>query len=141
MDHESAAGPECPEIAIESGDPQRQDVEKSRRLPAHAGPFETTLDDMLARPLYRARAHGESSVPWFLVADPGPVPFHVADQLGECIMDSLLPWTHPFQRTEDLADAVHQQCSHVLLHPGLGPCGITGVLQVGEGIEMLAEMI
>jgi hypothetical protein len=138
LDRESSAGPEGLEVAVEPGDPQRQDVKKAWLLPAHAGSLEATLNDMLARPLYRTGSHGEPTVPGFLVPDPGPVVLYIADQLGQRVADGLFPGPHPLEGTQDLPDAVRQQRADFRLHPSLGPRRVVGVQQMGEGIEVLA---
>ena len=79
---------------MESCEPQGQDVEKTWRLPAHARPLETTLNDMLAGPLHGTGPHGESTLPGLLVSDPSPVPLHGADQLGQGVADGLFPGPH-----------------------------------------------
>src|SRR5919198_188433 len=83
LDCEVTAGPECLERSVEAGDAQRQDVEKTRLLPAHARSLEATLNDMLARPLDRPGAHRQPTVPGGLVPDPGAIVLHIADQLDQ----------------------------------------------------------
>ena len=119
-DHESPAGPEGLEGPTESGHPQGQDVEKTRRLPAHARAFESTLNDMLARALHRSGPHGQPTLPGLLVLDPGPVPRDIADQLGQRLADGLFPRPHALQRTQHIAAAVREQRSGFFVHPGLG---------------------
>ena len=131
LDRESSAGPEGLEVAVEPGDPQRQDMKKAWRLPAHAGALEATLNDMLARPLHRTGSHRKPTVPGFLVADPGPVVLHIADQLGQRGADSFFPGPQPLERTQDLPNAVRQQRADFLLHPRFGPRRVVGVQQMG----------
>jgi hypothetical protein len=126
---------------MESCKPQRQDVENARRLPAHARPLETTVNDRLARPLHGTGSYGKPTVPGLLIPDTGPVPLHIADQLGQGGADGLFPGPHPLECTHDGPDAVRQERPHVLVNPGLSPRGIVGVLEVGKGLEVLAEMI
>jgi hypothetical protein len=141
LDHESAAGPECLEGRVESGDPQGQDIEKTRLLPAHARPLETTVNDMLARPFNRTGTHGQPTVPRLLVPDASPVALDVADQPGQGIAEDLVPHPHALEGSHDLADAVGEERPEFLVHPGLGPRRVVGVLEVGEGIGVLAQMI
>src|SRR5215831_13518694 len=127
LDYESPARPECLEGPIESGDPQRQDVEKAWQLPAHPRTLEATLNDMLARALHRPGPHSQPTLPGLLVPEAGPVALDVADQLGERVADGLFPGPHALERTQDLPDAVREQRPDFLVHPCLGPRRVIGV--------------
>ena len=117
LDSESTAGPEGLESLVELGHPQGQDVEKAGLFPTHARAFEPTLNDMFVRALHSTRTYGEPTMPGFLVSDPGPVPLHVAEQLGQRGADGLFPRSYPLERTQDRPDTVREECPHFLLHP------------------------
>jgi hypothetical protein len=121
--------------------PQHQDIEKAWQLPAHVRQLETMLKDLLARPFHGTGPDGETAVPGLLVPDTSPVALHIADQLGQRLADGLFPGPHPLEGTQDGPDAVREERPEYLLHPGLGPYRVVGVLERGEGVEMLAQMI
>jgi len=95
---------------------------------------------MFARALPRARSYGEPIIPRLLIPDPGPVALDIADQLGQRVVNGLLPRPHRLERPQDGPDAVGKERLELLLHPGLGPRRIVGRKKMGEGREMVAEM-
>jgi hypothetical protein len=125
---------------VESGDPQGQDVEKTRRLSAHARARETTVHHRLARPFNRTGPHGQPTVPRLLVPEASPVPLDVAAQPSQGVAENLFPPPHPLEGPQDLADAGHEERPECLVHPGLGLRRVVGGLEVGEGIEVLAQL-
>jgi hypothetical protein len=128
------------EGGIESGEPQGQDVEEAGLLPAHARPLEMALNDMLTCPFHGAGTHREPTVPGRLVPDPSSILLQVAYQRGQDLAEGLFPRPHSFERTEDRPDAVREEGADFLLDSGLGISRVVGVLERGEGIEVLAEM-
>jgi hypothetical protein len=138
---ESTASPKRLKRSVETGDAQRQDVEKAGLLPTHARSLEVTVNDVRARPFDRTGPHGQPTVPRGLIPDPGPTVLHVADQLGERVADGRVPGPHALERIQHRADVVRQECPLVVVHPGLGPRRVLGIQQMGKGIEGLAEMI
>lgn len=62
-----------------------------QRIPA----LEPRLDDVLARPLYRAQAHLTPLVAGLLVIDADPVAVHRADQHVQALNHCRLSWVHP----------------------------------------------
>src|SRR5918996_320789 len=110
LNHKSPAGPEGLEGPVESGETQRQDVEKAWPLPTHPCALETTLDNMLTRPFHRPGPHGQPTLPGLLVLDAGAVALEIADQLGQGVAEGFFPRPHAFERTQDLPDTVCEQC-------------------------------
>jgi hypothetical protein len=62
------------------------------------------------------------------------MPLHGAGPRGQHLADRMFPGPPPLACTQPRADAVREECSPLLVPPGLGPRRVIGVQELGEGL-------